>query len=235
MSPRPRTVQDDAILEAAINVLSRTGPERMTLADVGAEVGLSAATLVQRFGSKRALMLALLKHVTDGIDARFASAMASHSSPLEALFAASVDRSGPLAAPVSLANVLAFYLLGLDDPEFHALATENSRRAVRGYRKVLDDAIAAGELNAGFVDTARLAEVTYAMTMGSLLTWSVSRSGTLAGQVRRDLDILLRPFRRGPRKASGNRDNGERRPADMPQRESARNVEKVAAPVAPAA
>ena len=50
MSPRPRTVQDAAILDAAIEVLGRIGSEKMTLADVGAEVGLSAATLVQRFG-----------------------------------------------------------------------------------------------------------------------------------------------------------------------------------------
>lgn len=202
MSPRPRTVQDDAILDAAMKVLGQIGPERITLADVGSEVGLSAATLVQRFGSKRELMLGLLKHMTGGISERFAKAESDHDSPLEALFAAAADRSGPVDAPVSQANRLAFYLLSLDDPEFHALAAENGQRAVAGYRKILDDATEAGELIGGYVDTAQLAETIYSMTMGSLVTWTVTRRGTLRSQVYRDLDTVLRPFRRHQRKAT---------------------------------
>lgn len=200
MSPRPRTVQDGAILDAALKVLCEIGPERITLADVGSEAGLSAATLVQRFGSKRELMLALLNHMTEAINERFAKAMSDHDSPLDSLFAAAVDRSGPADAPVSLANRLAFYLLDLDDPEFHALAAENGRRAVAGYRKILDDATEAGELIGGYVDTAQLAETIYAMTMGSLITWTVTRRGTLRSQIHRDLDTVLRPFRRNQRR-----------------------------------
>ena len=203
MSPRPRTVQDTAILDAAIVVLSRIGPEKMTLADVGGAVGLSAATLVQRFGSKRELMLALLRHVTGDIDTRFEAAIASHQSPLDALFAAATDRPGPVDSHVSLANRLAFYLSQLEDPEFHAVAMENSQRAIDGFRKLLDAAVDAGELVDGYTDTAQLAETIYAMLMGSLVTWAVTNEGTFKTKMRRDMDILLRPFRRGPRKASG--------------------------------
>ncbi|MCA1563440.1 MAG: TetR/AcrR family transcriptional regulator, partial [Acidobacteria bacterium] len=42
---------------AAIQVMARLGPVRLTLADVAREIGLSPATLVQRFGSKRGLLL----------------------------------------------------------------------------------------------------------------------------------------------------------------------------------
>lgn len=210
MSPRPRTVQDAAILDAAIEVLSRIGSEKMTLADVGAEVGLSAATLVQRFGSKRELMLALLKQVVGDIDMRFEKAMKSHPSPLDALFAAATERPGPTHAHVSMANRLAFYLSQLEDPEFHAIAVENGRRAVAGYRKLLEAAVEAGELSEGYTDTAQLAETIYSMGMGSLVTWAVANEGSFKAKVRRDLDILLRPFRRGPRKASapGDRNGG---------------------------
>ena len=41
------------------------------------------------------------------------------------------------------------------------------------------------------------------MAMGSLLTWAVMNEGSFKSKMRRDMDILLRPFRRGPRKASG--------------------------------
>ena len=203
MSPRPRTVQDTAILDAAIEVLGRIGSEKMTLADVGSAVGLSAATLVQRFGSKRELMLALMRHAMAEIDTRFEAAIAENASPLDAIFAATTDRPGTLNTHVTLGNRLAFYMSQLEDPEFHAVAAENTQRAIDGFRKLLDAAVEAGELTEGYTDTAQLAETIYSMMMGSLLVWAVTNEGSFKTKMRRDMDILLRPFRRGPRKAPG--------------------------------
>lgn len=201
MSPRPRTVEDSAILEAAVTVLGRIGPERMTLADVGEEAGLSAATLVQRFGSKRDLLLSTLKFTTDGLEQRFSNAMTSSDSPLEALFAAAMNRV-PVVAPSQMANMLSFYLSDLGDPDFHALAVENSTRATAGFKRLLDQAVAEGELSASYVDTSELAKTIYSLVMGTLVTWAVSGEGTYRANIRNELDILMRPFRRGPRKAS---------------------------------
>jgi AcrR family transcriptional regulator len=63
--PRPRTVSDEAILDAVRDLAHRIGPARLTFAAVAAEVGLSAATLVQRFGSRRDLLLAADKRGVD--------------------------------------------------------------------------------------------------------------------------------------------------------------------------
>lgn len=202
MSPRPRTVDDSTILEAAVTVLGRIGSDRLTLADVGGEAGLSAATLVQRFGSKRELMLSVLKFATAGMDERFEAATDSAESPLEAIFAAAADRAGPLGGPEAIANILAFYLSDLGDPEFRALATENSRKAVAGFKRLLDEAVAGGEIAESYVDTAQLSETIYSLTMGTLLTWTVTGEGTYRSRIRRDLDVLMRPFRRGPRRAA---------------------------------
>ena len=60
MSPRPRTVSDEHIFVATGLAITRLGPTRLTLADVASEVGLSAAALVQRFGSKRQLLVAFV-------------------------------------------------------------------------------------------------------------------------------------------------------------------------------
>ena len=46
MSPRPRTVSDDQIFAATARAVTKLGPARMTLADVGQLVGISAAALV---------------------------------------------------------------------------------------------------------------------------------------------------------------------------------------------
>ncbi len=202
MSPRPRTVDDNTILEAAFRVISKIGPDRVTLADVGAEAGLSAATLVQRFGSKRELMLSILRHACQAADARFLTAMTSHESPLESLFLAAIDRVDPREGPQMVANRLAFYLTSLDDPEFYALALGNSNTAVAGYKRMVEMAIEAGELTEGPLDAEQLAQMIHTVMTGSILTWTVSRQGSLRGKMRRDLDVALRPYRRGPRKAT---------------------------------
>ena len=66
MSPRPRQASDEDILKAAFRAIARLGPAKLTLADVAAEAGVSAAALVQRFGSKRALLLAAAKDAGGG-------------------------------------------------------------------------------------------------------------------------------------------------------------------------
>ena len=102
----------------------------------------------------------------------------------------------------ALAHLLAFYLSDLGDPDFRALATNNARKAVAGFQRMLDEAVAAGEITESYVDTAQLAETIYSLVMGTLLTWTVTREGNYRTRIRTELDVLLRPFRRGPRKAS---------------------------------
>ena len=68
--PRPRTVSEPDLLDGALAVVERAGPEGFTLAAVAAQVGLSASTLVQRFGSKPALLKAALMRGWDRLDDR---------------------------------------------------------------------------------------------------------------------------------------------------------------------
>jgi hypothetical protein len=73
---------------------------------------------------------------------------------------------------------------------------QNSIRIEAGYRALLDEAVAAGELKA--CDTRRLARAVGAMSGGSLIGWAVHRRGTAKAWVRGDLTTLL-----DPHKASG--------------------------------
>jgi hypothetical protein len=98
--------------------------------------------------------------------------------------------------------MIAFYLSDLGDPDFRALAIENSRKAVAGFKRMLDEAVAEGELNESYIDTSQLAETIYSLVMGTLLTWTVTGEGDYRTRVCNELDVLLRPFRRGPRKAT---------------------------------
>ena len=50
-----KTISDDEVLDRALPVMARAGPAGFTLADIAAEIGLSPATLLQRFGDKKTL------------------------------------------------------------------------------------------------------------------------------------------------------------------------------------
>ena len=195
MSPRPRTVDDSTILEAAVTVLGRIGPERLTLADVGSEAGLSAATLVQRFGSKRDLMLSVLKFAKDGFESRLQTAIDENESSIEAIFAAAMNRAGPFEEPEKVSNLFAFYLSDMRDPQFRELAQGNVRNAINGFKSMLDDAVAKGELTDTSIDTTQLADTIYSLTLGTLMRWSIYGEGSYREMIRNELDTLLRPFR----------------------------------------
>ena len=195
MSPRPRTVEDADILMAASQVISRLGPAKVTLADVSKEIGLSPATLVQRFGSKRGLLLALAKSGGEGVEACFAAVRAEHPGPLDALVASATHMTRMVKSPEELANGLAFLQLDLSDKEFHRLALDNSEQIHAGYRALIDEAVAAGELVP--CDTRALARAVGALSGGSLIGWAIHREGTAEKWVTSDLETLLAPYRRG--------------------------------------
>ena len=219
MTPRPRTISDEDILEATGRIIGELGPSRFTLADVGAEVGLSPATLVQRFGSKRGLLLALAGSAVAGVDACFAAVRAQTTSPLAALVAAATHMARMVESPETLANHLAFLQIDLSDPEFHELADANATQIVAGYRVLLDEAVAAGELTP--CDTARLARAVDAMAGGSLIAWAITREGNVIERVQDDLETLLGPYRAtapSSRKSPRRQASGRARTRPKPRR-----------------
>ena len=71
--PRPKTLPDRDVLEAALGIIHSRGPEALTFAALAEACGLSAATLVQRFKSKESLKRSALLHAWDRLDEATAS------------------------------------------------------------------------------------------------------------------------------------------------------------------
>jgi AcrR family transcriptional regulator len=193
MSPRPRQATDEDILKAAFRAISRLGPARLTLADVAEEAGVSPAALVQRFGSKRALLLAAAADAAGGADYIFPALRAGHRSPVAAILGMADCMALFGETPQAVANNLAFTQIDLGDPEFHAHALAGSTGTRAGLRALVRDGIRAGELVR--CDAARLASALQATIQGSLLSWTVHREGELVDWVRRDLRTVLERYR----------------------------------------
>jgi AcrR family transcriptional regulator len=202
--PRPRSISDADIFAATGRAVSRLGPVKLTLAEVAAEAGVSAATLVQRFGSKRSLLLAFVSQGSGESFAIMADIRAAHRSPLAALRAVADCMAGLATSPEVLANNLAFLQIDLVDPEFHKLALAQARSMRADMKALLDAAIATRELQP--CDTAALSRAVVATMNGSLLQWAIERDGTVRERLRRDLDTLLAPRRlRRERRATSQR------------------------------
>lgn len=194
--PRPRTASDAAILAATARAIARHGPARLTLAAVAEQAGVAPATLVQRFGSKRGLLLALVRQAESGVRRTFEEAREACDSPLGALHAALAELASDVRTPAELANHLAFLQMDLTDPEFHRHATAHAWSMRHEIANLLDDAVTAGELTPE-PHTGSLARSVHVTYDGSLINWALSGDGPLAEALRTDLDGLLRPYRTG--------------------------------------
>jgi AcrR family transcriptional regulator len=193
MSPRPRKVTDDQLFAATYAVMNKVGPQELTLAAIAEQAGVTAAVLIQRFGSKRALLLALCEKHAD-TTGKFIAAMAKkHSSSLAALRAYADCMAGMASSPAAVSRSLAYLQIDLTDPDFRKHLVKQACATRAGLRRLVEAAIAAGELmpNANSTQLVRLIE---AILAGSMLTWALYKEGPAANWMRHDLESVLVPY-----------------------------------------
>jgi len=193
MSPRRRKAEDADVFAALVRVMHRRGPAELTLREIAAEAGVTAGALVQRFGSKRALLLAHARHASATVDIGVAVVERRTPSPLKALRSVTAVHAQLAGSPRAALRNLAYLHNDLADPVLRVHLLRLWRAARAHYEHLLADAVAAGELRA---DTnvpalARSIEVTL---NGSFLGWALYQKGAAAEWLRDDLDATLRPY-----------------------------------------
>jgi AcrR family transcriptional regulator len=194
MSPRSRLFSDSDIFAATLEAAGEVGPVKLTLSHVAKKVGTSPATLIQRFKTKKGLLLAALSQGGGSSADPFLAARQRNASPLEALLAVLTECSSFFAtSPEVLANHLAFLQMDLTDPDFYALTLRQAQDTHTGIRTLLEEAVAAKELVAG--DTERLARAVHDVYTGAVLNWAVFRDGSVEDRVLQGLATLLGPLR----------------------------------------
>lgn len=192
---RPRTRSDAEILAATSTVIARVGPARLTLAAVADEVGLSAATVLQRFRSKRGLLLALADTAVEAPAATVAKVRGEGGDHpnLEVLRRVLVLMGTQMGHHAELANHLAFLQLDLSDPDFLERITASMGALTHEVADLLARAVAAGELLHD--DPGQLAGALVATWNGALITWAIFRDGALDAWLGERLDTVLDPHR----------------------------------------
>jgi AcrR family transcriptional regulator len=200
MPERRHKVTDDEIFAAVQRAMMRRGPHELTLADMAAEAGVTPGRLVQRFGGKRDLLLALSARFARSAGPIFAALRAAHTSPLATLRAYAACMADLAPTPEALLRNLAYLQIDLTDPGFRGHLVENARATREEIEALIRAAVAAGELHKE-VDHHALARIIETVISGSLMTWACYREGKAVEWIRRDLETVLAPHVVAPNRA----------------------------------
>ena len=218
MSERRQKATDDEIFAAAQRAMMRRGPHELTLADIAGEAGVTAGRLVQRFGGKRGLFLALSGRFARSAGPMFAALRAAHGSPLATVRAYAACMADLAPTPEALLRNLAYLQIDLTDAAFRAHLVESARATRQEIETLLRSAAAAGELQPD-VDARSLARVVETVIGGSLMSWACYREGPAVEWIRSDLEAVLAPHLPRRRPASSTAPTaGRARPAPSKRR-----------------
>lgn len=192
MSPRPRKASDAEVFAAAGRVMSRLGPAQLTLADIATEAGLTAGALVQRFGSKRELLVALSGEFAASTPVMFDELRKSNPSPLDTVRAYSDCIAQMGSTPAALAHHLSYLQADITDPDLRRHLGAHARASRASIRELLAEAVSMGELEQG-ADVDMLARAVEVTINGSLMTWAFYQEGTATSFMREALEATLQP------------------------------------------
>jgi AcrR family transcriptional regulator len=187
VSPRPRSIEDAAIFRATARVIGRVGPAHLTVARVAKEAGLAPSSLVERFGTRRNLLLAFAAQAGEGVRATFVAARQRERRPRAALLAALHDLAAPVSTPEAMANNLAFLQMDLADEDFRHFAVAHGE-AFRDEAAGLLREMQAGLPVRAAAMRARDLQIAF---NGALITWAVHREGTLRDAISQALDLVF--------------------------------------------
>ena len=192
MSPRPRKVSDEEVFAAAYRAMNRLSPGELTLAEIAAEAGVTAGALVQRFGSKRELLLALSAGAAAATGDMIAGLRATHPAPLEALRAYAACLARLASTPEALGRSLAYLQIDITDEAFRQHLLVQARATRGSLTRLLKEAQANGEL-ATDTDVPQLARAVETALSGSMLTFAIYQEGSAAEWMSADLEAVLAP------------------------------------------
>jgi TetR/AcrR family transcriptional repressor of nem operon len=192
--PRPKSFDQDTVLDQAVQLFWERGYEGTSLADLEAHLGLGRQSLYNAFGDKQTLFLKALERYRSRVgDQRLAelNAPGAGLDAIRAFFRASVES---LTAPGKRrACLMANTILerGSQDPD-SLMRCNNARNGLeRAFRRALVRAKATGELPDG-LDVEATATLLVVQAYGLSV---LAKSGASAGELHAAVEALFAGLR----------------------------------------
>ena len=188
---RSKLLSDGAVLGRLLTQLERVGPGGLTFAKASEAAGLTAASLVQRFGARDAMVEAVLLHAWDRLDAATAAADAEAPATPAGVIGSGVTNAatratarsfavsdGSVQATFSAATTPAGVIAGATNEATNAVASSDgvsgTAKGVR-WRSV---ATVAGVIGSGMVNAATSAAARSDGVAGGKVRTSVARTSS---------------------------------------------------------
>jgi TetR/AcrR family transcriptional repressor of nem operon len=188
--PRPKSFDEDAMLDRAVQLFWERGYEGTSLADLETHLGLGRQSLYNAFGDKQALFLKALeryrRNVAEGAMAQL-NAPSAGLDAIRAFFTSSVES---LTAPgTRRACLVANTILERGSQDSDALLRCNYARAglERAFRRALAQAKAQGDLPAS-LDVEATATLLVVQNYGLGV---LAKSGASAGELHAAVEVLF--------------------------------------------
>lgn len=182
--PRAKQLSDEVLLDAAMPAIFSKAPGAFTLAEVAKAVGLSAATLVQRFGSKHELVVAALALANERNFAALEGLPPDRGA--DAVIRIFVERTPGSEHEALLGDQLLWLRASMADPRINRL----SRNYFVRFRAAIAERLPPLPLPAE--EAVLLIE---AQWHGAMTQWGIGREGHLRDYVEERLRALFDALR----------------------------------------
>jgi TetR/AcrR family transcriptional repressor of nem operon len=188
--PRPKSFDDETVLDQAVQLFWERGYEGTSLADLEAHLGLGRQSLYNTFGDKHNLFLKALERYQRAVAEGMMAHLTAPGAGLEAIrafFRASVES---LTAPgPRRACLVANTILERGSQDADALVRCNQSRAAleRALRRALVQAKVRGELAEG-LDVEATATLLVAQSYGLSV---LAKTGATTGELHAAVEVLL--------------------------------------------
>jgi len=191
-----RRASDGRMLRAAMSIIAQKGAAGATLAEIGVAAGFSRGLPAERFGTKLALLNALMDFMEGWFAERLRKAVGDRTGldAVRARIDAHIDSA--CASPAATAALYSLFVESLCAiPELQPRTRALSASFHDGFSCHLGQAKRRGELRAG-VDCAKMANILVGMLRGliiqSLLEGDAARLAANRAQIHAFIDTGLR-------------------------------------------
>lgn len=191
---KKKICSDEQVLEKALPAISQHGAETFTLQNISEVVGLSPATLLQRFGSKQQLLIRAAKHATAKLQKDLRNLQnknLSWDTELLSLLCAVPENFG---SRENIASSLSLLKLDIIDKELHPTARKLFQQLRLRIYELLILAKNCGDISPSTNINAMTWELD-AIRHGLVIQWALSGKGSLQRWLKDGLLNYLKRIR----------------------------------------
>lgn len=176
--PRKKKTEDAVILKMILEVLVKKGASTFSLMDLSIKTGLAPATLLQRFGSKEAILHKAIELANQELKDDFASRPIENKSPIKEIVDIYLELSIPFSSPVDVANGLDILKLDITETKLNTLTRKYFDIRRNKIESLIMLAQKKGEISTD-TDVKDMAWNLECLWQGAIMLWALTGKGQI--------------------------------------------------------